>query len=167
MTPPADGSAGLLSTTAMASERERLKREGSTVVFTNGVFDILHVGHLDYLRFARDQGDSLVIGLNSDASVRRNKGAKRPINPQEERARMLLGLRCVDYVVIFHEDEPKELIARLLPDVLVKGEDWAHYVSGREIVEAHGGRVVLARLVAGKSSTNVIQRVLDAYGSNP
>ena len=143
----------------MADECDRLRAMGKTVVFTNGAFDVLHAGHLAYLKFAREQGDCLIVGLNSDASIKRYKGADRPINPCPERAQLLLGLRCVDYVVVFEEDEPRDLIARLLPDVLVKGADWAHYVSGRDIVEANGGKVVLAELVAGKSSTNIINRI--------
>lgn len=149
----------LLDAAVMAERREVLRRAGRTVVFTNGAFDILHVGHLQYLSFARQQGDCLIVGLNSDASVRRYKGPDRPVNPEGDRARLLLGLRCVDYVVVFEEDEPKDLIARLLPDVLVKGADWAHYVSGREVVEAHGGRVVLAEMVEGRSTTRVIERI--------
>ena len=149
----------LLDAAAMAERREGLRRAGRTVVFTNGAFDILHVGHLQYLSFARQQGGCLIVGLNSDASVRRYKGPDRPVNPEGDRARLLLGLRCVDYVVVFEEDEPKDLIARLLPDVLVKGADWAHYVSGREVVEAHGGRVVLAEMVEGRSTTRVIERI--------
>lgn len=149
----------LLTAEAMRARRDALKAEGKTVVFTNGAFDILHVGHLQYLQFAREQGDCLVVGLNSDASIKRYKGEDRPVNPCEDRARMLLGLRCVDYVVVFEEDEPKELIAEVLPDVLVKGADWAHYVSGRDIVEANGGRVVLADLVEGRSTTGVIERI--------
>ena len=144
--------------------RDRLAAEGKSLVFTNGCFDILHRGHATYLAFARAQGDALVVGLNSDASVRRNKGPDRPINPQDDRAFVLGSLRCVDYVVIFDEDEPKDLIARILPQVLVKGRDWAHYVSGRDIVEAHGGRVVLADMVEGRSTTNTIGRILDVYG---
>jgi len=140
--------------------RDRLRAEGKRLVFTNGCFDILHRGHVTYLEFARAQGDALVIGLNSDASVRRSKGPSRPINPQDDRAFVLTGLRAVDGIVIFDEDEPKTLIEQLLPDVLVKGKDWAHYVSGREIVEANGGRVVLADMVEGRSTTNTIERVL-------
>jgi len=147
----------------MVSERHRRRAAGEKVVFTNGAFDILHLGHLDYLTFARAQGDCLIVGLNSDASVSRYKGPKRPVVPELERAAMLSGLRAVDYVVIFDEDEPKELIAALLPDVLVKGADWAHYVSGREVVEANGGKVVLAELVAGKSTTNIIKKVVESY----
>lgn len=134
-------------------------REGQTVVFTNGCFDLLHAGHLRYLSFARDQGDCLVVGLNSDASVRRAKGATRPVVGEQDRALLLAALRPVDIVVLFDEDEPRELIAALQPDVLVKGEDWAHYVCGREIVEARGGQVVLAPLVAGLSTTGLIERI--------
>lgn len=159
-----DYNARILSWDAMKTERERLRTAGRKVVFTNGAFDILHLGHLTYMTFAREQGDCLVVGLNSDASVRRYKSDKRPIVPQQERATMLAGLKCVDYVVVFDQDEPKELIAHLLPDVLVKGEDWAHYVSGRDVVEAHGGKVVLAKLVEGRSTTNVIKKIVEAYG---
>jgi rfaE bifunctional protein nucleotidyltransferase chain/domain len=155
----------VLSCEAMSAERARRRAAGQTVVFTNGAFDILHLGHLDYLTFARAQGDCLVVGLNSDASVSRYKGPLRPVVPQAERAAMLSGLRAVDYVVVFDEDEPKELIAALLPDVLVKGADWAHYVSGRDVVEANGGKVVLADLVAGKSTTNIIKKIVGAYGT--
>ena len=140
---------------------------GRSLVFTNGCFDILHPGHVRYLRFAREQGDALVVGLNTDASVRRGKGPKRPINPELDRAEVLLGLTAVDYIVLFDDDEPKELIARILPQVLVKGSDWAHYVSGREVVEANGGRVVLAEMVEGRSTTSTIERVLEAYGGQP
>lgn len=153
----------ILTREEMKSERARLKAQNRKVVFTNGAFDILHLGHLQYMDFARQQGDCLVVGLNSDASVRRYKGPRRPIVPEAERAAMLAGLKCVDYVVLFDEDEPKELIGALLPDVLVKGEDWAHYVSGRDLVEANGGRVVLAKMVAGRSTTNLIGKILQVY----
>ena len=128
----------ILTADDMAVERAKLKKEGRALVFTNGCFDILHAGHVQYLTFARNQGDALIVGLNSDASVKRNKSDDRPINSEDDRAAVLGSLRAVDFVVIFDEDEPKELITKLLPDVLVKGSDWAHYVSGREIVEAHG-----------------------------
>jgi len=149
---------------AMKAEREKLRSAGRKLVFTNGAFDILHAGHVTYLQFAREQGDALCVGLNSDASVRRYKGEKRPVNPQQDRARVLAALECVDYVVIFDEDEPKELIGEIIPDVLVKGADWAHYVSGRDVVEANGGRVVLANMVEGRSTTNMIGRIVEAYG---
>jgi len=148
------------------SVRETLRREGHTLVFTNGCFDILHSGHTSYLFFARAQGDALVVGLNSDRSVKTGKGDKRPVNPEEERARVLAALECVDYVVVFDEDEPAPLIGEILPDVLVKGEDWAHYVSGRETVEQNGGKVVLAPLVQGRSTTSTIQRIIDVYGTD-
>ena len=153
----------------MRAIRRSLKKQGRTVVFTNGAFDILHAGHVTYLEFARKQGDALVVGLNSDASVRRYKGDKRPVNPQADRAKVLAALECVDYVVIFDEDEPAKLIAELLPDVLVKGSDWAHYVSGRDVVEKHGGKVVLAKLVKGRSTSDVIRKVVNAYerGAKP
>ena len=154
----------ILTKKAMAGERERLKAAGKTVVFTNGCFDILHSGHITYLEFARNQGDVLVLGMNSDASVRRNKGEDRPINCEQDRARVLAALECIDYVVLFDEDEPAALIGELLPDVLVKGEDWAHYVSGREAVEAAGGQVVLAKMVEGRSTTGTIERILEVYG---
>jgi D-beta-D-heptose 7-phosphate kinase/D-beta-D-heptose 1-phosphate adenosyltransferase len=153
----------------MKIERDRLRSLGRKLVFTNGCFDILHPGHVDYLGFARSQGDALVVGMNSDASVRRIKGPSRPIVPEADRAKVLAGLESVDYVVLFDEDEPAALIAVLLPDVLVKGEDWAHYVSGREVVERHGGKIVLARLVQGRSTTNIIERIraLDRTGNAP
>lgn len=143
----------------MRAERDRLHAEGKSLVFTNGCFDILHRGHATYLSFARSQGDALVVGLNSDSSVRRAKGEERPVNSQDDRAWVLGSLRAVDYVVVFDEDEPRELISKILPDVLVKGRDWAHYVSGRDIVEAHGGRVVLADMVEGRSTTATIARM--------
>ena len=153
----------ILDATAMRAERDRLHALGRTLVFTNGCFDLLHAGHTTYLKFAREQGDALCIGLNSDASVRRNKGPLRPIVPQEYRARLLACLRFVDYVVVFDEEEPRDLIAAILPDVLVKGRDWAHYVSGRDVVEANGGRVVLADMVEGLSTTAIIGKIRDAY----
>lgn len=150
-----------LNAAEMARECARLKSAGKTIVFTNGAFDILHIGHLTYLEFARQQGDCLIVGLNSDASIRRYKGPDRPINSCSDRVHLLLGLRAVDYVVVFDEDEPRDLIAHLLPDVLVKGADWAHYVSGRDIVEANGGRVVLANMVEGRSTSALIRSIQD------
>ena len=154
-----DYAARVISRDEMKAERDRLSEQGLKLVFTNGCFDILHTGHLQYLSFARRQGDRLLVGLNSDASVRRNKGGNRPIVPESDRALMLAGLRPVDYVVVFDEDEPRELIGDILPDVLVKGRDWAHYVSGSDLVEANGGKVVLADLVAGRSTTDIVARI--------
>ncbi len=156
-------SAKILSADEMSHERDYLVEQGKILVFTNGCFDILHRGHVNYLAFARNQGDALVVGVNSDESVRRNKGKDRPINPEEDRASVLASLRTVDYAVIFDEDEPRDLIARIRPHVLVKGKDWAHYVSGRDIVESNGGKVVLAEMVEGRSTTSTIERILRLY----
>lgn len=145
---------------SLVSTIEKKRSEGEKIVFTNGCFDILHLGHVSYLDFARSQGDVLVVGLNSDASVRRGKGASRPIVPEQERAALLLALRSVDHVVIFEEDTPLRLIEAIVPDVLVKGADWAHLVVGREVVEAAGGRVVLADLVEGRSTTDIIETII-------
>jgi len=157
----------ILNVAEMRAERDRLVAEGKKLVFTNGCFDILHAGHVTYLAFARRQGDALVVAVNTDSSVKRNKGDGRPINNEGDRAYVLGSLRVVDYVVLFDDKEPKEVIAQILPQVLVKGKDWAHYVSGREVVEAAGGRVVLADMVEGRSTTNTIERVLQVYKEKP
>jgi rfaE bifunctional protein nucleotidyltransferase chain/domain len=137
----------------------RLRRGGARVVFTNGVFDLLHVGHLDLLEKARALGDALVVGINSDASVRRLKGAGRPIVPLRERMEMLAGLKPVDYVVPFGEDTPARVIAEIRPAVLVKGADYrADQIVGADAVRAAGGRVVRIRLVAGRSSSRIVAR---------
>ena len=159
------GQPKLLGVIEVRAERDKLVAAGKRLVFTNGCFDILHRGHVTYLNFARNQGDALVVGLNTDASVRANKGANRPIHHELDRAFVLGSLRAVDFVVLFGEKEPKEIIARILPQVLVKGSDWAHYVSGRDVVEENGGKVVLADLVEGSSTSNTIERILQAYGS--
>jgi D-beta-D-heptose 7-phosphate kinase/D-beta-D-heptose 1-phosphate adenosyltransferase len=148
----------------MREERDRLVAKEKKLVFTNGCFDILHAGHVDYLTFARNQGDALVVALNTDSSVKANKGDDRPINGEKDRAYVLGSLRAVDYVVFFDDKEPKEIIARILPQVLVKGKDWAHYVSGRAVVEANGGCVVLADMVEGRSTTNTIEKIVEIYG---
>jgi D-beta-D-heptose 7-phosphate kinase/D-beta-D-heptose 1-phosphate adenosyltransferase len=147
-------------TAIIAGERERGKR----VVFTNGCFDLLHAGHVKYLQKARNLGDLLVLGLNSDASVRRLKGDKRPLIGEEERAHILAALDCIDYVVLFDEDTPLELITALKPHILAKGGDYtADGVVGKDVVEAYGGRVELVSFVDGKSTTNIIERVLERY----
>lgn len=138
-----------------------LHADGLRLVFTNGVFDILHPGHVRYLREARRAGDALLVGLNTDRSVRAIKGPSRPINPEQERAELLLALAVVDAVVLFDEDTPEAIIRRVLPDVLVKGADWApSAIVGREFVEARGGRVLRARFADGFSSTALIAKVL-------
>ncbi len=139
---------------------ERLRREGTQVVFTNGVFDLLHPGHVRYLQQARRLGGALIVGLNSDRSVRAIKGAGRPITSQEERAEILAALDCVDAVVVFDEETPHEIIAALQPDVLVKGADWAeNAIVGRDTVEARGGRVVRMAIEPGHSTTAIIEKI--------
>jgi D-glycero-beta-D-manno-heptose 1-phosphate adenylyltransferase len=155
----------VLGVAEMRDERARLAADGKRLVFTNGCFDILHRGHVSYLAFARAQGDALIVGVNTDSSVRRNKGVNRPINNEADRAAVLTSLRSVDYVVLFDDDEPRPLIDVVRPDVLVKGKDWAHYVSGRDIVEQSGGAVVLADMVEGLSTTGTIERILEVYGA--
>jgi len=136
------------------------KRNGRRIVFTNGCFDLLHPGHVCILQEARELGDALIVGLNSDASVRQLKGEGRPVLPERERAEILAALECVDAVVIFDEVTPREVIARLLPDVLVKGGDWpGNQIVGREEVEAAGGRVVSIPVVPGYSTTEILRRI--------
>ncbi len=138
----------------------REKRNGRRIVFTNGCFDLLHPGHIGSLEQARSLGDALIVGLNSDASVRQLKGAGRPVLPERERAEILAALECVDAVVIFDELTPREVIARLLPDVLVKGGDWpGDQIVGREEVEAAGGRVVSIPVVPGYSTTEILRKI--------
>jgi D-glycero-beta-D-manno-heptose 1-phosphate adenylyltransferase len=137
-----------------------LRRAGKIVVFTNGVFDLLHPGHVRYLQGARSEGDALVVAVNSDASVGAIKGPTRPINPEHERAEVLAALRCVDAVVVFDEENPQQVIDRLQPDILVKGADWASDgIIGRETVEARGGRVVRIPLAEGYSTSAIIKKI--------
>lgn len=141
----------------------REKRDGRRVVFTNGCFDLLHPGHVRCLAEARALGDVLVVAINSDRSVRGNKGPERPLVAEQDRAEVLAALASVDYVTIFDEPTPRELIARVLPSVLVKGADWAQdQIAGREEVEAGGGRVVSIPLAPGYSTTSIVQRILNA-----
>jgi D-beta-D-heptose 7-phosphate kinase/D-beta-D-heptose 1-phosphate adenosyltransferase len=148
----------------VAHQRSLNKR----VVFTNGVFDLLHPGHIRYLRDARAEGDVLIVGLNSDRSVRANKGATRPINPEHERAEVLAALASVDAVVVFAEDDPARIISQLLPDVLAKGADWAiDAIIGRETVEARGGKVVRIPLAEGFSTSAIIRKIRSADDNLP
>lgn len=144
--------------------RNDLKLQNKKVVFTNGVFDILHAGHVDYITKAKEKGDVLIVGVNSDASVKRIKGELRPVVPQHERAFIISSLKPVDYVVIFEEDTPQEIINKLIPDVLVKGADWSiEKIVGREIVEANGGKVETIKFVNDQSTTNIIKTVLERF----
>ncbi|HMK39552.1 MAG TPA: D-glycero-beta-D-manno-heptose 1-phosphate adenylyltransferase [Bacteroidota bacterium] len=154
----------IVSLAALARIRARLRRRGKRVVFTNGTFDIVHRGHVEYLAAARKMGDVLVVGLNSDASIRRIKGPKRPVNREPDRAAVLAALAAVDYVCTFGDDTPFRMIRRLLPDVLVKGADWKKaQIVGADVVTANGGSVRTVRLTPGRSTTNVIERILRSY----
>jgi D-glycero-beta-D-manno-heptose 1-phosphate adenylyltransferase len=144
----------------------REKRNGRRIVFTNGCFDLLHPGHIGSLEQARALGDVLIVGLNSDAGVRKLKGEGRPVLPERERAEILCALECVDAVVIFDEPTPREIISRLLPDVLVKGGDWpGDQIVGREEVEAAGGRVVSIPVVPGYSTTAMLRKIREGVPS--
>jgi D-beta-D-heptose 7-phosphate kinase/D-beta-D-heptose 1-phosphate adenosyltransferase len=143
-----------------AAFADTIRQRHGRVAFTNGVFDLLHPGHVRYLAEARSMGDALIVAINSDQSVRGNKGPDRPITPDQERAEVLLALTSVDAVVIFDEPTPYRVIARLQPDVLVKGEDWGHdAIVGRDIVEARGGRVIRLPLEPGLSTSELIRRI--------
>jgi rfaE bifunctional protein nucleotidyltransferase chain/domain len=144
----------------LVSQRERWRRGGKTVVFTNGCYDLLHPGHIRLLEQARTLGDVLILALNSDAGVRRSKGPARPTIPENERAELTAALEAVDAVALFDEETPRELVAAVLPDILVKGADWSHFIAGREEVEASGGKVVTIPLEPGCSTTNIVERIL-------
>jgi rfaE bifunctional protein nucleotidyltransferase chain/domain len=143
----------------LISQRKRWRHEGRTVVFTNGCYDLLHPGHIRLLERARSYGSVLILALNSDASVRLSKGTGRPAIPQSDRAALALALEAVSAVVFFDEETPRELIAAVLPDVLVKGADWSHFVAGRAEVEASGGRVVTIPLEPNYSTTNIVNKI--------
>ncbi len=144
--------------------RRQFKSEGKIVVFTNGVFDIIHAGHIDYLKKAKALGDVLIVGINSDESVKLIKGEKRPIITESERAFIVSNLKPVDYVVIFEEDTPEKVIERIIPDVLVKGADWSvDTIVGREIVEEHGGIVKSIEFVNEQSTSKIIGSIVSKY----
>ncbi|MEE9401943.1 MAG: D-glycero-beta-D-manno-heptose 1-phosphate adenylyltransferase [Desulfobacteria bacterium] len=156
----------ILEREALKKTVRSLKQGGNKIVFTNGCFELLHIGHVQYLQAARAEGDVLVVGMNSDHSVRQIKGPRRPVVPENERAEVLASLACVDFVSLFDEPDPLEIISSLLPDVLVKGADWAEdAIVGRDIVEAHGGRVVRIPLTQGASTTSIIEKILASYRS--
>jgi rfaE bifunctional protein nucleotidyltransferase chain/domain len=151
----------IVSRDGLVQAVRELKAAGKKVVFTNGCFDLLHVGHVRYLREARLLGDALVVGLNSDASVRAIKGPSRPVQSEGDRAEILASLECVDYVTLFDEETPAELIAAVVPDVLVKGGDWPlDEIVGRDTVEAAGGTVTTIPLVEGRSTSELLERIL-------
>jgi len=150
----------VLSAADAAALARRLQAGGKRVVFTNGVFDLLHPGHVRYLKKARELGDSLFVGVNADASVRDNKGSGRPITPERERAEIVAALACVDAVIVFEQRTPHALISAIQPDILVKGADWAaNAIVGRDIVEARGGRVVRIAVEPGYSTTAILQKI--------
>ncbi|HCY75666.1 MAG TPA: D-glycero-beta-D-manno-heptose 1-phosphate adenylyltransferase [Ignavibacteriales bacterium] len=146
------------------SIRYQLKKEGKKVVFTNGCFDLIHSGHVDYLVKAKEMGDVLILALNTDPSVKRIKGSNRPILMQDERAFIVSNLKPVDYVTFFEEDTPAEIIKKLIPDILVKGADWAiDKIVGREVVEANGGEVKTIEFVNNQSTSNIINIIKERY----
>ncbi|OGU67780.1 MAG: glycerol-3-phosphate cytidylyltransferase [Ignavibacteria bacterium RBG_16_36_9] len=153
-----------ISISELKAIRSKLKASNKKVVFTNGVFDLIHSGHVDYLSKAKKLGDVLIVGLNSDESVKRIKGNKRPILNQEERAFILSNLKPVDYVVFFDEDTPEKLISEIIPDILVKGADWAvEKIVGKEIVEKNGGEVKNIKFVNDQSTSKIIDLIVKRY----
>ena len=146
---------------------KQLKIEGKKIVFTNGCFDLVHAGHIDYLSKAKEMGDVLIVGLNSDNSVTRIKGKKRPILNEDERAFILSNMKAVDYVILFDEDTPQKLIEELLPDILVKGEDWAiDDIVGADVVLANGGKVKNIKFVNDQSTSKIIEKIIASYKDN-
>lgn len=147
--------------------RRRLGESGKTVVFTNGCFDIIHRGHVDYLTLAKNKGDILIVGINSDNSIRRIKGRKRPVIAENDRAAIIAALECVDYVVIFEEDTPDKLIKKLVPNILAKGEDWAEdEIVGANIVKEAGGAIARIPLTKGHGTSELIKRIMEKYGGD-
>lgn len=157
----------ILDRQILKEKLDALRKDGKKIAFTNGCFDILHVGHVRYLREAKKTADVLVLALNSDSSVRSIKGEKRPLVSEEERAEILAALEFIDFVTIFEELTPQELIVYLKPDVLIKGGDWPEdKVVGRDDVKKWGGRVVLIPEVKGKSTTNIVEKIKEVYNAN-
>jgi rfaE bifunctional protein nucleotidyltransferase chain/domain len=152
--------ARLYSRPELLEERKLWKLQHQTVVFTNGCYDLLHPGHIRLLEHARSLGDILILALNSDSSIRRAKGPSRPLLPETERAEVALALQAVDAVTLFDEDTPQQLIAQVLPDILLKGADWSHFIAGKEEVEAAGGSVLTVPLEPGYSTTNLVDVIL-------
>ncbi len=153
----------LFTRPALVEQRTIWRKQGKRVVFTNGCYDILHPGHIRLLESARSLGEVLILALNTDASVQRLKGPSRPIHSEQTRAAIAMNLESVDAVTFFDEDTPRELIAAVLPDFLVKGADWSHFIAGREEVEASGGQVLALPIEPGYSTTNLVQQILDRH----
>jgi len=154
------------SLTEIKKIRSKLKTEGKKIVFTNGVFDLVHAGHVDYLSKAKKLGDVLIVGLNSDDSVKRIKGDRRPILKQEERAFILSNLKPVDYVVLFDDDTPEKLISEIIPDILVKGADWSiEKIIGKDIVERNGGKVMNIKFVNDQSTSKIIDLIVKRFSN--
>jgi len=154
------------SLTEIKKIRSKFKTEGQKIVFTNGVFDLVHAGHVDYLSKAKKLGDVLIVGLNSDDSVKRIKGDKRPILKQEERAFVLSNLKPVDYVVLFDDDTPEKLISEIIPDILVKGADWSiEKIIGKDIVERNGGKVMNIKFVNDQSTSKIIDLIVKRFSN--
>lgn len=155
----------IFSRETLKEQLSRLRQAGKTIVFTNGCFDILHVGHVRYLGEAKKLGDILVLALNSDTSVRAIKGEKRPLVPEDERADIMAALESIDYVILFDDPTPQRLIEYLQPDILVKGGDWAEAaIAGADFVKASGGRVITIPLTEGRSTTNIVEKIRQVYG---
>ena len=155
----------ILSRDKVVERVAALKRAGRRIVFTNGCFDLLHPGHIVLLEKCRSMGDALIVGMNSDRSVQELKGPGRPLLPEQERAEVLAGLAAVDFVSIFDEATPRELVAAVLPHVLVKGSDWGGYIVGRDDVEASGGQVISLQLEPGWSTTALVETIAERFGS--
>lgn len=155
-----DSSRKILDRSSLKAELERRRASGDSIVFTNGCFDLIHVGHLRYLEAAKKLGDRLIVAINSDDSIERLKGPSRPILPEQQRARVLAALACVDYVTVFEEDTPDALLELLRPEILVKGANYGvDGVVGRDFVEAYGGKVLTVELTEGRSTTAIIEKV--------
>jgi len=153
-----------ISLSEIKAIRSKLKAEGKKIVFTNGVFDLIHAGHVDYLSKAKNLGNVLIVGLNSDDSVKKIKGDKRPILKQDERAFILSNLKPVDYVIFFDEDTPEKLISEIIPDILVKGADWAiEKIVGKDVVEKNGGRVMNIEFINDQSTSKIIDLIVQRY----
>lgn len=157
----------ILERNELSGVLNRIRQMKKTIVFTNGCFDIIHTGHVQYLAQAKMAGDVLIVGLNSDASVRLIKGSKRPINRQQDRAEVLAALKSVDYITVFDEPDPAKLIQTVKPNVLVKGADWPEEnIIGGDFVKKHGGKIVRVPLSPGASTSNIISRIIERYGRN-